>query len=118
MATADPEVQSSIGAGQRQLDERELESPKRKIDIKWFLIGNETKQNTSRHCPTIRTIAFMMDMCPIELGRCLVLQSDRCDTRPKVKSAIRDCVEQVRHMSYPMEIDEMSHRAEDEHDGE
>lgn len=42
----------------------------------------------------------------------------RYDTYPKVKSAIRDNAEQMRHKSDPMEVDEMAHAADEEYDGE
>lgn len=48
--------------------------------------------------------AIMMDMCPPELERHRVLNSDRYDTHPKLKSAIRDYLEQMRHKSDPTEI--------------
>lgn len=38
--------------------------------------------------------AIVMDMCPPEMERHFVLNSDRYDTYPKLKSAIRDYVEQ------------------------
>lgn len=41
--------------------------------------------------------AIMMGMCPPELQRHLVLNFDRYDTYPKVRSAIQDYVEQMRH---------------------
>lgn len=44
----------------------------------------------------------------------LALNPDRHDTYPKVNSAL----EQMRHKSDPMEIDEMSGSAEDEYDSE
>lgn len=40
----------------------------------------------------------------------MVLNSDRYDEFPKGKAAARDCVEQMRHKSDPMDVGEMSHQ--------
>lgn len=50
--------------------------------------------------------AIMMDTCPVELERHLMLNSDRFDMYPKVRPAIRDYIEQVRHQRDPMEVGE------------
>lgn len=47
----------------------------------------------------------MMAMCPAELEKHHVLNSDRCETTPQVKSAIKDYAEQLRHKSDPMDVD-------------
>lgn len=45
--------------------------------------------------------AVVMDMCRVELERHLVLHSDRRGMYPKVKSANRDYVKQMRHRFVP-----------------
>lgn len=63
----------------------------------------------------------MTDMCPTELERHLVLNSDRYDTYPKVKASTRDYIEQMRHRSdksVPMDVGEMAYQVEDDPDGE
>lgn len=45
------------------------------------------------------TRAIMMDMCSAELERHLMLNPDRYDMYPKVKSAIKDDVEERTHQS-------------------
>lgn len=62
--------------------------------------------------------AIMTDMCPIELERHLVLNSDRYDTYAKVKSAIREYTEHMRHKSGPVEVDEIPQKADAKCDGE
>lgn len=52
--------------------------------------------------------AIVMHMCPLDLERHLVLNSDRYDIYPKVKSAIRDYVEEMRHKSDPMQVGEVT----------
>lgn len=54
----------------------------------------------------------MMDMCPAELEKHFVLNFRRCDTYPKINSAIMDSVEQIWHDPDPMEIwrDAVLHR--------
>lgn len=46
--------------------------------------------------------AIMMDMCPVELERHLMLNSDRCDTYPKAMSGIRDKLEQRCRKTEPV----------------
>lgn len=58
--------------------------------------------------------AIKMDMCLEELKRHLELHSDRYYMYPQVKSAVRDCVEQMRRKSGPMNIEEMAYIAEEE----
>lgn len=60
----------------------------------------------------------MTGMCLVELERHLVLNSDRYDTYPMVKSAIGDYVEQMRHKSDPMEVGEIAHQGKGDHDTE
>lgn len=59
-----------------------------------------------------------MDMCPAELEKPFVLNSNRCDTYQKVKAAIRDSVEQMRHKSGSIDVDDVSHPADEEHHNE
>lgn len=53
-------------------------------------------------------IAILMDMWGLEVKRDLMLNSDRFDTCPKVKSAIRDYVKQLRHKSDPIDESDMA----------
>lgn len=46
----------------------------------------------------------MMEMCCVKLERRLVFDSDRHDTYPKVKPAIREYVEKLCHTSDPKEL--------------
>lgn len=74
-------------------------------------------ERTGHHSLTEATErAIMMDTCPTELGRHRVLNSDRYNTYPYVKAAIRDYVEQMRHKSDPMEMDEAVCNADDSYD--
>lgn len=72
--------------------------------------GRQTLTNDTKR-------VVMMDTCPPELERHLVLKPDRYDTHPKVKSAMRDHVEQMRHKLDPMDIGDVTwHREEDYED--
>lgn len=59
-----------------------------------------------------------MDMCPEELERHFVLNSDRSGRCPKVKSTTTGFVEQMWHKPDQMEFEDMSHPAEEEYDGD
>lgn len=59
--------------------------------------------------------AITMDMCPAELGKHLTLNSERFD--PKVRAVIRGSVQQMRHASGPMELDEGAQSADEEYEG-
>lgn len=48
--------------------------------------------------------AIIMDMCPAELDKHLIIRSNRFDLYPKVKTAIRNYAEQMRHKSGPTEL--------------
>lgn len=54
-----------------------------------------------------------MDMLSFELERHPVRNIGRYDTHPKLKTAVRDHVEQMRHKSGPLEIFEMAYAAEE-----
>lgn len=62
--------------------------------------------------------AMMIDTCPVQLERHLVLNPDRYDTDPKIKSAVREYVEQMRHEADPVDTNKNSYPIEEEHDGE
>lgn len=76
-----------------------LTLPKGRVDNMSFLIGKleelvrRQDERTGRQALTYDTKwAVMMDMCPPEVERHLVLKSDNYDANPKVKSAILDYV--------------------------
>lgn len=50
----------------------------------------------------------MMGMCPVQLEQYLVLDSDRYGAYPMIKSAIRNCVEQMRYKSESVQINEVA----------
>lgn len=52
-------------------------------------------------------------MCPVDLERQLVLNSDFYGMYPKIKSANRESVEHMRQQSAAMDIDEMAHLADE-----
>lgn len=56
---------------------------------------------------------LIMVICPVALERHLVLSSDRYGSYPKVTSATRGWVVNVRYRSHPMAVDEMSGPAEE-----
>lgn len=120
-----PEVRSIVCAHGSQLDEQYLAATESKISNVSFLIEkweetvrrqDERTRRQALNDDTKR--AIMMDMCPPELERHLLLNSDRYDTCAKVKAAIRDYGEQMRHKSDPMEVVEMAGDGDDEYDGE
>lgn len=45
-----------------------------------------------------------------------MLNSDRCDSHPKAKSATRDYIEQMCHKSDPMEIDDIEWHSDEGHE--
>lgn len=57
-------------------------------------------------------------VCQVDLEKHLVLNSDRHDTYPKIKSAVGDHVEHVCHKSDPIEVDEMTYPADEDYEGE
>lgn len=74
--------------------------------------------HTVRQSLTDDTIPTIVeDTCRVELGRHMVLNSDRSDTYPKVKSATRDHMEQMWHKSHPRDVDEMSRPQREKRDG-
>lgn len=58
----------------------------------------------------------MMNLRQLKMKRLLVFNSHRHGTYAKVKTAIGDCMEQMRHRVDPMELDEMAYPAEEECD--
>lgn len=96
-----------------------LNPPNGKIDntssfiAKLLEIGRRHDERIGRHALTDDTTRII-DMCPVELDRRLLLNSDRCVAYPKAKSAITDYVGHWRHKSDPMEIDETAYPAEKE----
>lgn len=54
---------------------------------------------------------------PIRAGEHWILNSGSFEGYPKVKAAIRDLAEQMRHKSDPMGLDEVAGPEEDEYDG-
>lgn len=57
------------------------------------------------------TRAIMMHTPPVEVEKHLILKSVMFDMYPKVKSATRDCTEQMRHTLDPMGLDKMASSA-------
>lgn len=53
--------------------------------------------------------AIIMEKRPSECEKHLILNADRFDTYPKSEAAVRYYVEQICHMTNPMEIDAMAH---------
>lgn len=61
--------------------------------------------------------AIMMGMCPTELEKQAMLISDRFTTYLKVKAAIRESVEKLRHKPGQMELEDLAPFAGDECEG-
>lgn len=99
--------------------------PKSRVDNIVFLIEQWEEMVRRQDARTGRQIltddtkrAIMMDICPAEFEKHLLLNCDRYDTYPKVKSAIRDYIEHTRHKSDPRGVNDMSHNADEEYDAE
>lgn len=98
-------------------------TPQGKIDDislfveQWGNMVRRHDERTGRQALTDDTqIPIMMDMCPTELGRHLVLHSDQYGSYPKVMPGNMEYV--VHNRSDPVGPDEMLYPADDEHDGE
>lgn len=59
-----------------------------------------------------------MDMRPAERANHPILNPDRFGTHPKAKAALGDLIEQMRHKSDTMELDEVAPLADDDGEGE
>lgn len=86
----------------RNLTSRILKPPQDNVENisfiieKWEEMVKRRDGGTGRQALIGDTIpTMMMDMGPAELENCTILSSDRVDTYPKAKAAIRDSVEQT-----------------------
>lgn len=88
-----------------------LKHPKGRVDNiiflvdKWEDMVRPQDDRTGRRSLTDETKqATLTDVCPTELERHLMFNSDRFDTCPNLRPAIRDYVQQLRHKGGSMDV--------------
>lgn len=110
-----PEFRPGPGASQSRFESDpqvvETEEVENIPEKRWSGAGREDRKTGLDHDTKW---AIMMDVCPAELDRHLLLSSDSFVTDPTVRAAIRDHVGQLRHKSDPMEVGEKASSAEGE----
>lgn len=81
----------------------------------WEQMVRRQDQRTWRHASSDDTKrASMTDIFRAALEKHLILNSDRFDSYPKLKAAIREYVEQMRHTSDSMDLHEVAGSVDEE----